>query len=177
MTRHMAAVGVLCQHMLNPGKQHWVGTKRALRYIKGTLDYSSQCKTTNIDGVMNSLRGYADAAWTRNMTMRKSTSAYVFQIETKYMTLSNTKQEAIWLQTLPNAMGFDQAKPTTMFEDKQGAIELAKNPSHHSETKHINIKFHHVRDAVVTKKIDLQYCPTQEIIVDRLMKGLWRPEF
>ena len=88
---------------------------------------------------MNSLRGYADAAWTRNMTMRKSTSGYVFQIETKYMTLSNTKQEAIWLQTLPNAMGFDQAKPTTLFEDKQGAIELAKNPSHHSETKHITL--------------------------------------
>ena len=55
---------------------------------------------------------------------------------------------------------------TTMFQDSQGFIELAKNPSHHSRMKHINIKFHHVRDAVATKKIHLQYCPTQEMIAN-----------
>lgn len=74
-------------------------------------------------------------------------------------------------------MGFNQSKPTRMFEDNQGAIELAKNPSHHSRTKHIDIKFHHVRDSVVARKISLQYCPTQDMIADALTKGLPRPQF
>ena len=86
------------------------------------------------------------------------------------MALSNGTQEAIWLRTLLSGMGFDQAKPTTMFEDSQSTIELAKNPSHNSRTKHIDIKLHHVRNAVATKKINLQYWPTQEMIADLLTK-------
>ena len=53
-----------------------------------------------------------------------------------------------------------------MFEDNQATIDLAKNPSHHSRIKDIGIKFHHVRDAVATRKIYLQYCPTQEMIAN-----------
>ena len=64
-----------------------------------------------------------------------------------------------------------------MFEDNQNAIELTKKSSHHSQSKHIDIKFHHVRDAVATKKIHLQYCPTQEMIADLLTKGLSRPQY
>ena len=64
--------------MSNPGKQHWVGVKRDLRYIKGALGYRLQYKATNVDGVMNSLCGYADADWAGDMTTQKSTSGYVF---------------------------------------------------------------------------------------------------
>ena len=64
-----------------------------------------------------------------------------------------------------------------MFEDNQGAIELAKNPSHHSRTKHIDIKYHHVRDTVARKVISLSYCPTDEMDADLLTKGLPRPKF
>ena len=44
-----AAVGVLSQHMLKPGKQHWVGVKRVLRYIKGTLDYGLAYEASNTE--------------------------------------------------------------------------------------------------------------------------------
>ena len=97
--------------------------------------------------------------------------------EPEYMALSNATQEAIWLRTFLNGIGLDLAKPTTMFEDSQGTIELAKNPSHNSRTKHTDIKLHHVRNAVATKKINLQYWPTQEMIADLLTKGLSRPQF
>ena len=97
--------------------------------------------------------------------------------EAEYLALSHATQEAMWLRTLLDGMGFNQTEPTTMFKDNQGTIELAKNPSHHSRTKHIDIKFHHVRDAVAKKKISLRYCPTQEMIADLLTKGLPRPQF
>ena len=149
------------QHMLKSGKQQWVGVKRVLRYINETLDFNLHCKATNLDAVTNSLSGYADADWAGDMTTRKSTLGYMFQIgkstvswrskhqsivalsstKTEYVALSNATQEAIWLQTLFKGIGLDQAKSLTMFEDKQGTIELAKNPSHHSRTAHIIIEF------------------------------------
>ena len=92
--------------------------------------------------------------------------------EAEYVT-----QQAIWPRTLLNCMGFNQEKPTTMFEDNHLTTELTKNLSQHSRTKYADIKFHHVRDAVATKKIYLQYCPTQEMITDLLPKGLSRPQF
>ena len=190
-----AAVGVLSQHMSKPGKQHWIGVKRILRYLKGTLNYGFIYKSSDSDD--NTLFGYADADWAGDVSTRKSTSGYVFKIgsstiswrskrqsivalsstEAEYVSLSHATQEAIWLRALLHDMGFNQSKPTMMFEDNQGAIELSKNPSHHSRTKHIDIKFHHVRDAVISKKIDLRYCPTQHMIADILTKGLPRPQF
>ena len=74
-------------------------------------------------------------------------------------------------------MGFKQDNATKIFEDNQGAIALAKNPTHHSRTKHIDIKYHYVREAVSTKEINLEYCPTQDMIADSLTKGLPRPQF
>ena len=85
------------------------------------------------------------------------------------------KQGAIWLQTLLNGMIFDQEKSTTMFEDNEGTTELVKNPSYCLQTNYNDINFHHTPDAVATKKINLQYCPTQEMIADLLRKGLSRP--
>ena len=92
--------------------------------------------------------------------------------EAEYVALSNATQKMILLRSLLNDMGFDQGKPTTIFEGNQGTIELTKNPSHHSRTKHIDIKFHHVHDTVATKKIYLHHCLTQEMTADLLTKGL-----
>jgi len=183
--------------MSRPGNQHWVGVKRVLRYIKGTLDYGLLYKTTNRNGEVSDLRGYADADWAGDVTTRKSTSGYVFQIgsstvswsskrqsvvalsstEAEYVALSHATQEATWLRNLLQSMGFDQANPMTIFEDNQGTIALAKNPKHHARTKHIDIKYHFIRDAISEKKIQLDYCPTNEMIADILTKSLARPQF
>ena len=146
---------------------------------------------------MSCLRGFADADWAGDVMTRKSTSGYVFQIgtstiswksklqsivalsltEAEYVSLSSATQEALWLRVLLDGTGFKQDNATTIFEDNQGAIALAKNPTHHSRTKHIDIKYHYVREAVSTKEINLEYCPTQDMIADSLTKGLPRPQF
>ena len=146
---------------------------------------------------MSCLRGFADADWAGDVMTRKSTSGYVFQIgtstiswksklqsivalsstEAEYVSLSSATHEAVWLRVLLDGMGFKQDNATTIFEDNQGAIALAKNPTHHSRTKHIDIKYHYVREAVSTKEINLEYCPTQDMIADSLTKGLPRPQF
>ena len=110
-----AAVGVLSQHMSKPGKQHWVGVKRVLRYFKGTVDYGLTYESTGSGEIL--LQGYADADWAGDIATRKSTSGYVLKIgnstvswkskrqnivalsttEAKYVSLSQATKEAIWL--------------------------------------------------------------------------------
>ena len=86
-------------------------------------------------------------------------------------------QEAIWLRKLLENIGFKQSDATKLYEDNQGTIALAKNPKSHSRTKHIDIKYHYVRESVEEKNIKLVYCSTAGMIADILTKGLPKPKF
>ena len=74
-------------------------------------------------------------------------------------------------------IGFTQKIPTIIFEDNQGAICLSKHPKDHSRTKHIDVKFHYVREGIKNKQIELRYCPTGDMVADSLTKGLPTPSF
>ncbi len=83
----------------------------------------------------------------------------------------------MWLRSLLARLGLKQSKDTTFYEDNQGAIALTKNSKTHSRTKHIDIKYHYIREAVGKKDIELVYCPTDQMLADILTKGLPRPKF
>ena len=53
---------------------------------------------------------------------------------------------------------------------------LAENTVHHARTKHIDIRYHFIRDHI-DKEIDIVYCPTKEMVADILTKPLARPAF
>ena len=67
--------------------------------------------------------------------------------------------------------------PTTIREDNQGAIAIAKNPIGHKRTKHIDIKHHFIREAVHDETIALEYCQTNQMVADILTKPLPKPQF
>ena len=52
----------------------------------------------------------------------------------------------------------------------QGCIVLAKNPTHHSCTKHIDVQHHFIREKLEIHKICLKYCPMKDMIEDILTK-------
>jgi len=58
-----------------------------------------------------------------------------------------------------------------VFEDNQAAICIAQKPLHHTKTKHIDIKYHLVREKVLDHTIQLKYCQTKGIVADLLTKG------
>ena len=64
------------------------------------------------------------------------------------MALSVATQEAIWLRHLQEELGVTNTGPTLIFEDNQGAISMAKNPVFHKRMKHVQIRYHFVREAV-----------------------------
>jgi KUP system potassium uptake protein len=70
-----------------------------------------------------------------------------------------------------------QAEPVTIYEDNQSAICIARNPRSHNKTKHVDIKYHYVRDKVQDATTEVQYCPTNGMIADVLTKGLTHERF
>ena len=97
--------------------------------------------------------------------------------EAEYVALTLASQEAIWLRRLLSSIGLKQSTATVLYEDNQGALELSRNPIHHARTKHIDIKYHFIREAVESKEVELMYCPTTTMIADIFTKGLAKQRF
>ncbi|XP_071741192.1 probable disease resistance protein At1g61300 [Rutidosis leptorrhynchoides] len=73
-------------------------------------------------------------------------------------------------------MGEKQDEATQIFCDNKSAIAMAKNPVFHGRTKHIDIKYHFLREVSAKKDIELKYCKTEEQ-ADIFTKALPRPKF
>jgi hypothetical protein len=64
-----------------------------------------------------------------------------------------------------------------IFSDNQDGIALAKDPIAHSRTKHIDIRYHYIRDLVVYGKATIAYCNTEDMLADVLTKLLPLPAY
>ena len=187
------AVSSVARFCAKPTKQHWTAVKRILRYLKGTSNFGLIYREDTPRGIT----GYADADWAGDVGDRKSTSGYVFLMgsaaiswksskqtcvalstaEAEYVALSAAAQEAIWLQQLTSELLNDNIQEMTIFEDNQSTICLAKNQHIHGRTKHIDIKYHFIRDMVEAGRIKLTYCASENMIADMLTKGLHVKQF
>jgi hypothetical protein len=184
------AVGELCRFSANPGVQHWTAVKQVLRYLQGTRPTGIQL------GGDGTLIGWSDANWGGDISTRRSTTGYIFKLglgpvswnsklqptvalsscEAEYMALSSATQEALWLRALLQGLGLSQP-PTLIYEDNQGAIELTKNSKNHSRTKHIDIRYHFVKERVQLNEIKIEYCHTSQMIADLFTKALPSAQF
>jgi len=91
--------------------------------------------------------------------------------EAEYVALTLAAKEALWFQKLELELyGFN--KPTIIFEDNQSAINIASNFLINEHSKHIDIKFKFIKELIENKKIEINYCPTSEMIADILTKPL-----
>ena len=62
-------------------------------------------------------------------------------------------------------------------EDNQGAIGLSRNPRFHNRTKHIDVAFHFTCKRIASNEVKVVYCPTNDMLVDIMTKGLARDRF
>ncbi len=92
--------------------------------------------------------------------------------EAEYIALASATREAVWLRNLLAGIGAEQKIPTIIFEDNQGAIAIAKNPSAHARTKHIDIKYHYTREMAQKGVIQVEYCSTEDMLADVFTKPL-----
>ena len=192
------AVGVVSKFCSKPTEAHLTAVKRILRYLKGTLNLAIKYQKSENDPLI----GYSDADWAGDLDDRHSTTGNIFLMtggpiswlskkqaavalalstsisEAEYVALSSVTQEAVWLRKLLiSDLQVTSQESTLIMEDNQGAISIAKNPVAHSRTKHIDIRYHYIREAVQEGIMNLCYCPTEQMIADLLTKPLPREHF
>ena len=187
------AVGAVSKFNSCPTETHLTGVKRILRYLKGTINLGLKFEKT----ADSSIIGFSDADWAGDLDNRHSTSGNLFVMsggaiswlskkqpvvalsttEAEYVALGAATQEVVWLRRLLSDIKAAPKMPTIISEDNQGTIAIARNPVYHARTKHIDIKYHYVREALMDGVIDLVYCPTQQMTADILTKPLSRDQF
>ena len=189
-------VGVLSRFMSKPGKEHWIAVKRVFRYLHGTSDYGLCYQgRPGLDKVLD-IHGFVDVDWAGDLDQRRSTSGYVFNLfggavswmskkqsvvalsttEAEYMATTHASKEVVRLQRLCSSMGLIQGA-IRIDCDNQSAIFLAKNPAYHSNTKHIDVQYHFVRDMIEDKKVLLVKVDTLKNTADALTKSMSSEKF
>ncbi|CAL9001552.1 unnamed protein product, partial [Prunus brigantina] len=156
----MFAASLLARFMHNPTKKHVGTAKKVLRYIQGTVNYGIAYEK----GKGAVLIGYYDSDWSGSEDDMRSTSEYI--------SAAKATAQAIWLRFVLSDFGEEQAEPTQLLCDNTLAIAISKNPVHHHKTRHINRRFHFIRDALQDGEIDLLYCKTEEQVADIFTKAL-----
>ena len=181
------AVSVLSRFMSQPRMKHWRFVRQLLKYVKFTRDYAlfyPSCGSTI-------LTGYSDSDHAGDLGDRKSTSGYIFILsgctiswkstkqctvaisstEAEYIALSQATQEAIWLKELLAQLGFPQDQ-ITMCGDNLSSMQIVKNASTHNRSKHIDVRYHFIRDHYQKGTIGLQYIESESLCADLLTKGV-----
>ena len=98
-------------------------------------------------------------------------------VEAEYVAACLASCEAVWLRKLLSDLFDLRVDATCIYCDNQICVNLSKNLLFHDKSKHIDIKYHYVRDMVQRGAVKLQYVATNEKIADVLTKPLARVKF
>ena len=181
------SVGVCARFQSDPKESHLQAVKRIIRYVNGTLDYGlwySMDTTTD-------LVGYSDADWAGTIDDRKSTSGGCFYLgnnlvswfskkqnsislstaEAEYIAAGSASTQLLWMKQMLEDYGIKQGM-LTLYCDNTSAINISKNPVQHSMTKHIQIRYHFIRELVEDKTLNLEYISTENQLADIMTKTL-----
>jgi hypothetical protein len=186
------AIGVLSQFIQNPGPAHWEGLKRVMNYLGCTKNL-----WLTFGGKKNTLvEGFCDSDWA-SQKHRHSISGYSFHfgmgavtwsskkqniiallsMEAEYIAQTHAAKKAIWLRSFISEVQGTGEKKLTISCDNQGAIALSKDNKFHSRTKHIDLHYHFICEAVEDGKIKVNYIPTDDNVSDIFTKPLPKPKF
>jgi hypothetical protein len=163
-----------------------------LRYFVDTSDWVLRYER----GAGIRLRGASDSSY-KNELDGKSRGAYLFKAygaavswqskkmqgvstsstEAEYKCMTEAAKEAIWLQRLLEEIGLWRRGPVTISADNQSAIKLAHNPVLHQRTKHIDVHWHFIREAVEEEYVKLEFVRTKDQEADALTKAVVGAQF
>ena len=182
------AVTRLSKFNANPSNTHWEYAKYVLRYLQGTKDFRLRYDGSTNDGLV----GFSDSDWAEDRDDRHSTSGFVFTMaggtiswssrrqptislsstEAEYKAASDACRQLAWLRTFGDELGDDTSRPTPLCLDNQGSIFLAVNPVIDRRTKHIEIRYHYIREQAELGSVDIFYVATEDQLADALTKNV-----
>ena len=186
------SVNYLSRFLSAYDQTHWNAAKKILRYVIGTSNYGI---LYNGNFKHDNIIGYCDADFAADISTRRSTSGYVFQLagapvswfsqrqsmvvlsttESEYVAAAEAAKESVWINRLLSEIGYRCALGTKLFIDNQSAIRLIKNPEFHKRTKHIDTRFHFIREKYESGELIPEYVKSSEQLADVMTKALPRP--
>jgi hypothetical protein len=88
------------------------------------------------------------------------------------MAACDAAKEIIWLQDILTELSILEEEACTLYQDNQGAIFIENNNAISQRTKHIDIRYYYIREQILMNKIEIKYCPTEQMTADILTKPL-----
>ncbi|KAH9160754.1 hypothetical protein LEN26_001717 [Aphanomyces euteiches] len=188
------ATSLLSRFLNAPNEHHENGIKRILRYLSGTKHFGLEIKPTP----SKEMNVSTDADWAGDKSNRKSTTGFIVEVygaivhwfskqqptvalstmEAEYIAACVGTQEALWIQQIMAEIGLERKdEPVSLWCDNQSAIRNMSNDISASRAKHMDIKYHFVRDAVQKGRIVVGYFGTDEMPADGLTKALSAERF
>ena len=179
------------RYQTNPGRRHWQGIKRILRYIKATRN----CKLyANRDAPL--LEIYSDSDHGGDPDERKSTTGICIMIygvpvlvksriqrmnaksstNAEIIALCDTVEETVWIKHLLTELGEKVDQPTIQV-DNDPAIDTVKHSKICKGNKHIANRYYFVKDYLKQNIIKIEHVDTHENIADICTKALDKQTF
>ena len=183
----MFATCLCARFQADPKESHLIAVKRIFRYLKGTPNLGIWYpKDTGFD-----LIGYTDSDFAGCKIDRKSTSGScqflgrrlvswyskkqhsmsTSTAEAEYIAAGSCCAQILWMRNQLQDYGLMLDKIPILC-DNTSAIAIANNPVQHSRTKHIDIRYHFLREHVMNGTVELHFVPTDQQIADIFTKPL-----
>jgi len=179
------AVSRASRKSTDPNLEDWMNVLKIFRYLKYTKNYGIK-----IEKGMN-LKIFVDADFAGDPNTRKSTSGFLMLMgdtptswysklqhcvststtEAEYYSLSECAKHSLWYKNLLNELNIN-IKEITIFVDNKATIYNSENQSINPKSKHIDIRYHHIRDLVNKKIIKLKYIKSKDNLADGFTKYL-----
>ena len=106
------------------------------------------------------------------MVSRKQPVVSLSTIEAEFIAATSCACQAVWMRRILEKLSHTQGNCTIMFCDNSSTIKLSKNPMMHGRSKHIDVRFHFLRDLTKEEVVELVHCGTQDQIANVLIKPL-----
>ena len=92
--------------------------------------------------------------------------------EAEFIAAASCACQAVWLRRILEKLRHIQSKSTIVYCDNNSAIKLSKNPVMHGRSKHIDVRFHFLRELTKAGTVKMIHCGTQDQIADVMTKPL-----
>lgn len=103
---------------------------------------------------------------------RKQPIIILSTTEDEFIVVTGSSCQAIWMQLVLKKIGYIGSESTVIFCDNSSTIKLPRNPVMHDRSKHIDVRYHFLRELVNDGVVQLQFCGTRQHITDIFTKSL-----
>ncbi|KAJ1578410.1 hypothetical protein NDA11_005594 [Ustilago hordei] len=186
------AVGVLARYMSIPIDSAWKAAVHVVKYLNQTNEYQLHLGGETNEHSGTPVTTYTDTNWASDPTNgRRSTSGsitYVYgcpvswkshvqkcvalsAVEAEFVAASEAVRETLFFSYLLRDLEATGVRPV-LYTDSQGCIQVSKDPAKHWKLKHIDTRYHFVRDHVQEGDVEIKYVGTANNVADVLTKPL-----